>query len=150
MKQQHDKKKVNVEFGIHGIQILQFSLDNTPEHQTLGSNHPYTFEINSGVLFDPSLQLIAIDFNVKLFTNKDKNDKVCELTVRMSFNIVNYDEVVKTENEIVTIPDPVMHHLIAVTLSSARGILFEKLQGSFLSHIILPIFNVTQFERVNN
>jgi hypothetical protein len=147
MQQTHKTQDIKFEFRIHDIQILQFSLDNSREHPDLGANHPYTFDISSSVLLDSALKLIAIDFNVKLFTNKEKSDKVCELTVRMSFNILNYDEIVKIDGGKVNIPEPVIHHLIALTLSTSRGILFDKLQGSFLSSVIMPIFNVTEFKK---
>lgn len=150
MMQSLNNEKVNVEFGIEGIQILQFSLDNSSGHQSLETNYPYTFQINSGVLFDSANKLIAIDFNIIIYTSKEKKDKVCELTVRVSFNVVNYDQVVVEKDNSVTIPDSFIHHIIAVTLSTSRGILFEKLQGSFLSNMVLPLFDVTQFQKVEN
>jgi hypothetical protein len=147
MKQELEIKKV--EFGIQEIQILQFSLDSSPQHQALDPKHPYTFEINAGGLVDSSLKLLGVNFNVKIFAIPQKEDKVCELTLRMSFKIVNFEEVVRMDGDKVDVPDLVMQHLIAVTLSTTRGILFEKLQGSFLSQIILPIFNVSQFHKIN-
>ena len=65
----------------------------------------------------------------------------------MNFHIVNFDEVLIWEDENIKVPDPVMQHLIALTLSTTRGVLFDKLQGSFLSKIILPIFDVTKLNK---
>jgi hypothetical protein len=135
-------------FRIHQIQIQQFILDNSEAHKSVKSNHPYTFEINAGGLIDPQMKIIGVEFNTKIFTDTIKTDKVCELTVLMSFYVKNFEEVVTCVENEYDIPEQLMHHLIALTLATTRGILFEKLQGSFLSHIILPIFDVPGLRKI--
>ena len=58
------------------------------------------------------------------------------------------DEVVIKKGKGYQIPDPAIQHLIAVTLSTSRGILFEKVQGSFLANTILPIIDVTKLKNM--
>jgi hypothetical protein len=140
-------KTMELKFAIQGIQIFNFSLDTSPKHQTMVPNHPYTFEINARGLVDITQKIIGIDFMVKIFTDIEKEDKVCELSLRMAFIILNFDEVVTFKETAPIIPDVAMQHLIALTVSTTRGILFEKLQGSFLSKITLPIFDVTKLNK---
>jgi hypothetical protein len=143
-------KRVQIKFGIKNIQVFNFSLDNSPKHQSLPPDHPYTFEINTGALVDISQKLIGIDFITKVFTSAEKDDKVCELSLRMTFEILNFDEIIILEEKSVTIPDPAMQHFIALAVSTTRGILFEKVQGSFLANIILPIIDVTKLNKIES
>jgi hypothetical protein len=144
-----DENTIQLSFAIQGIQIFNFSLDTSPKHQALGPDHRYTFEINAGALIDVSLKLIGIDFIVKVFTSVEKDDKVCELSLRMGYHIFNFDEIITFEDSSPIIPEFAMEHFIALTVSTTRGILFEKLQGSFLSQIILPLVDVTSLNKKN-
>lgn len=142
-----DKNKLQLQFGIKEIKIINFSLNNSIEIQELPSDHPYTFEINASPNFNKIDKIIGVVFNVKIFVTPKKEKNVCKLSLLMNFHILNFDKVVIEEGENIMVPDPVMHHLIALTLSTTRGVLFDKLQGSFLSKIILPIIDVTKLTK---
>ncbi|MCK9424823.1 MAG: hypothetical protein M0Q21_02165 [Ignavibacteriaceae bacterium] len=144
------EKKVELLFKIQGIHISNFSLDNSLSRQSLAPDHSYAFEINAGTLIDASLKIIGVDFITRIFTSQTKDDKVCELSLRISYAIQNFESFTTIEKDKVTIPEQLMHHLIALTISTTRGILFEKLQGSFLSKIILPTINVSSLNKMNS
>lgn len=144
------KKIIQLKFSIKQIQVFNFILDSSPKHQSLSPDHQYTFEINSGVLVDNKQKIIGVDFNSKIFTSAKKNDKVCELSVRIIFSINNFDEIIIKKGKKFVIPDLISQHLIAVTVSTTRGILYEKVQGSFLSNVIMPIINVTNLKKVKD
>jgi hypothetical protein len=141
------KNELKMTFNIRQIQVLGFTINNSPQHQSLKHDHNYTFEINVGTLIDPENKFIGINFKTNVFTSSTKDDSVCELSILASYHIINFDEVVHKDEKEFTIPDRAMQHLIAVTLSTARGILFEKVQGTFLSNLVLPIIDVTKLNK---
>ncbi|NMB82255.1 MAG: hypothetical protein GYA14_10600 [Ignavibacteria bacterium] len=144
---QSTNKKLQLTFNIRQIQVINFMIDNSPEHQMLKADHGYTFEIHAAGLVDPENKLVGINFGTSVFTSEAKNDKVCELVIRVTFHILNFEEIAKKSDNSYLIPDPFMHHLIALTLATARGILFEKVQGTFLANLVLPIIDVTKLKK---
>ncbi len=140
--------KIELTFNIAAIQVLKFSINNGPEFYQLPIDNLYSFENNVGVHLDENKKIIGIDFNIKVFSSEEKKTMVCELIVRMIFNIVNFDNVVKKIDSRLTIPDEVLNHFIATTIGTARGIFYEKLRGTFLANVILPPINVTSFKKI--
>ena len=141
---------IQLTFAIIGIQVLNFSFKNLPEYFKLPSNHNYAFDIRAGVLISPQNQIIGIDFFINLYMSEDKKDKICELAIRVSYKILNFEKVVFHEGSKLSVPDSALHHLVALTVSTARGILFEKVQGTFLSRIVLPPIDVTKLTKEEN
>ncbi len=148
VKKPSNKNIKQFSFALKQIQILNFSLDNSPKYQILPPDHLYTFEINSRVLVDQKQEIIGVDLVSKIFTSVKKDDKVCELSLRISFSIKDFDKIIIKKAKVFEIPTPVSQHLIALTVSTARGILYEKVQGSFLSNVFLPIINVTKLKNM--
>lgn len=147
-KKSSNKNIMQFTFALKQIQIFNFSLDNSPKHQILPPDHLYTFEINSRVLIDDKQEIIGIDLISKIFTSAKKDEKVCELSLRISFSIKDFDKIIFKNDNVFEIPIPVSQHLIALTVSTARGILYEKVQGSFLSNVVMPIINVTKLKKI--
>lgn len=150
MEQQLVKNNIQMTFAIVGIQILNLSIKNSPEYFLLPANNNYAFEIKAGVLVDPLNQVIGIDFFIQLFSSPEKIDNVFGLTVRMSYKILNFENVVIRDGSKISVQDSALHHLLALTVSTTRGILFEKVQGTFLSRIILPPIDVTTLTKTEN
>ena len=141
---------IQLTFSIVGIQILNLNIKNSPEYYLLPVNNNYAFEIKAGVMVDSLNQVIGIDFFIQMFSSPEKKDNVFGLTVRMSYKILNFENVVIRDGSKISVPDSALHHLLALTVSTTRGILFEKVQGTFLSRIILPPIDVTTLTKTEN
>jgi len=144
------ENKIELLLKIQAIQIFNFSVDNSLSHQSLSPEHSYSFEINAGTLVDATSKIIGIDFIAKIFTSQKMDDKVCEIALRISYLIDNFHDFTKIKDNKLIVPENVMQHLVSITISTARGILFEKLQGSFLSNIILPAINVSSLSKIDS
>lgn len=147
---QSTESKLKITFGIRQIQIMNFNIDKSEKHLLLTPNHKYTFEFIVAALLDTNQKFIGIDLTINLFTSELKDDKVCELTIRSTYHVLNFNEIVSKKENNFIISDIAMQHLTAVTLSTARGIFFVKVQDSFLSNIIIPIIDITSFNKIDN
>jgi hypothetical protein len=78
---------------------------------------------------------------VKLIVIETKED-FAELKVENAFNIEPFGEVVKTvDDKNYDIPNPVLHNLVSLSISTVRGILFEKLKGTIAQNEVYPLIN---------
>ena len=150
MEQKLAENSIQMTFAIIGIQVLNFSINNSPELYKLPANNNYAFEIRAGVLVDPINHVIGIDFFIQLFSTIEKKDKVLELTIRMTYKILNFENVIKHDGPKISVPDSALNHLLSLTVSTTRGILFDKVQGTFLGGIILPPIDVTKLTKDEN
>jgi len=64
-----------------------------------------------------------------------------EFLIEFHTYVDNFDDFVIEESEEKKISGTLMSTLISIVYSTARGIIFEKLQGTYLSGCILPVIN---------
>ena len=136
-----DVKNMTFEMKFDGIKIINFSQSNL-ELEFDKSNKPkveFRTDFEFGVNPDKSILVCMLTIKVVL---PELNEEFAELRLEFGFKIKPFDEVVTVtgENDY-AIPDALMYNLASISLSSARGILFEKLRGTALQNEIFPLFN---------
>lgn len=134
--------KVNVLFRVSQIQTLKFSIDNSLKPESIDKDK-LQFDVGIGIFFEPSNKTVNIDTMVNIFLDDQRAQKVCEAVVRTAFDIKNFEEVFTLEGESIKGPDMVVKNLIAMSVSSARGMLAAKTEGSILAGVYLPPIDIS-------
>lgn len=135
----NDVKKMTFEMKIDGIKIINFSQSNLEFNKENKPKVEFRTDFAFGVFPDDSKLGCLLTIKVLL---PDSIEEFAELKVEFSFKIKPFDEVVSIKGEdSYEIPDALMHNLASISLSSARGILFEKLRGTALQNEIYPLVN---------
>lgn len=74
------------------------------------------------------------------------NESLCSLTVSCIFLVKNFEKIIAQSQNSFEIPEAMIDIINPISLSTARGMLFAFLKGTFLHNAILPIIDPKQFK----
>lgn len=126
-----------IPFQINAISISEFAtIDNVFED---GEEVHISTGFDFGVDEDQYGVAVAMDMSFDCHENP-----FIILKIRMDFSVEPkaFSKLIK-KNKLV-LPKGFLIHLAALTVSTSRGILYSKLDGTELDHIILPAINVSE------
>jgi hypothetical protein len=134
----------NVELRIKAIELLNSSLQ-LPVGQNMAVTN-FNFNINIESRADATNKHIFVIVHVGIKTD-DQSNILGTLSVSCIFEIVNFEEVIKTEPDgKLNIPQSFIDTLNSISISTARGVMFTTFKGTFLHNAILPVIEQKQFQ----
>ena len=139
--------QINISFRIKNISTLEFSIKNIPELETVDKSL-IQFQIFPATFIDKNNNVIGIDTVVDIFVDQEKQKRVCELITRITYEVVNLSDFIDSVDNSIKIPDPIMHTFLSISLSTTRGILASKTEGTLLRDVFIPILNPAGFKPV--
>lgn len=135
----------NIFFRIKEISVLRFSINNDPSIQF--EDQTTNFNVNIRTFANNDNKYFGVD--VFIFIKNQEQIVMCEMTIRLLFDIKNYDDFVeKSELRGVKFPEHFVQQLISISISTSRGILYSKTEGTKLGNIYLPVLNPSKFVSV--
>ncbi len=145
MQTEEQTAGLKITFNIGEIQTVKFAIDNSMKQDSFSKSR-LQFQIGAGVRFEPAKRNVVIDTIVDIFCDQDKARRICESVTRVVFYIENFDELFKVEGQQLKASDLVMKNLVSMSVSTTRGMLAAKTEGSILSGVYLPPVDVTNFK----
>lgn len=128
-----------VPFQIKAIATREFATNKNAhkEGEEVGISTGYNFGLDNenhavAVLLDLALECKEIPFVI--------------LKIRMEFDVMPdaFEKFKNKKSKVITIPKGFLTHLAAMTVSTARGILHAKLEGTDFDFLLLPALNVSE------
>ncbi len=141
-----DPLETKITVGIIGFRINRFILIE-PGYDITNSFELDNFQIGTQVQFAENIEDESLQVVLTIFYPYNLNGQVINLidfSLVTDFKLVNLKEIAKLDNQGLQIPNSILKNLVAISYSTARGILFAKTQGSFLNRIILPIIDINE------
>ena len=93
---------------------------------------------------------IQVDIQVSI-NHEDRADLLCSINVSYSFILINYQEWLDFNNsKSPVMPSDYANLMNGIAISTLRGILFMKLQGTFLEGVCLPIIDLSGLQVQQN
>lgn len=132
-----EKKKIS--FKIDKIETISFSVD--PSKISPRYNQPMKFEFTLSLKIDIKRNHLIYSLGIRIFPKSNTDVQVGNLDIIVQFSIKNMEEFVEKENISITLPDVLMTNLITLVISTARGIWAEKVSGTKIQKVILPLMN---------
>jgi len=136
--------KIDITFTLSKIEILKFSYENILDVNNYSKDN-IQLQVNIGTFFNIPDKLLGVDTNIDLFTDVSKSIKICELKTRIQFLILNFNDIFTVEEDKLHYPIEILPNFLGLALSTTRGILFTKLEGTLLHDVYLPIVNPSIF-----
>ncbi len=139
-----ENKKLTAGVQIKGIEILNSSI-NLPNLPPIAlSNFIFSIDLESKI--DVTAKLIFIVVTVEI--SAEEYDPVLgSLAVSCIYSISKFDDVIKMNAEgKLEIPPSYVELLNAVSISTARGVMFSTFKGTFLHNAFLPMVEPRQFQ----
>ena len=141
-----EQKKIGINFGIKEIKTIRFSFNDIPESDSIKANEAQ-YQILPASFFNYEENIVGFDIILTMYIQGKPKRKVCELITRLSFAVNNLKEIVPEDDKNTPkLPDQFMQTLLSISLSTTRGILFAKTEGSTLNKYYLPILNPANFK----
>ncbi len=127
-------------FSFKGIEIVQSSLNLKPAHKLDNKDEDFIFNIEVNQKIDASNKLVFVFVRI-LVLLPDMKEEVGSFTSLCVFNVENFHEISKPENEQESLPPHFMNTLSSVSISTTRGLMFTHFKGTYLHKAILPIID---------
>lgn len=141
-----ENKDFTVDLQLKSIELLKgsISLPSLPEVSLSNFN----FNINLESKADATNKFLFVIVSVDI-RSEDQNHILGSIAVSCIYSIVNFDEVVKIEDDgKLDIPQPLVEILNSISISTTRGVMFSTFKGTFLHNAFLPIVDPRSFKPV--
>lgn len=142
-----ENKDFKVEMQFRAIELLSGSLQLPTEPNAAVTTFNFNINIESRADAPNRLVFVIVHIEIK---NDDHSLALGALSVSSIFEIVNFDEIIKIdENGKLEIPQRLIETLNTIAISTTRGVMFSTFKGTFLHGAILPIIDPKQFQVAN-
>jgi hypothetical protein len=139
-----ENKDFNVEMQIRAIELLNGSLQLPASPNIAVTTFNFNISIESKADAPNKLVFVIVHVEIK---NDDHSLILGALSVSCIFEIANFDEVIKIEeNGKLNIPQRLIDTLNIISISTTRGMMFSTFKGTFLHGAVLPIIDPKQFQ----
>lgn len=139
-----ENKDLKVEMQIRAIEILNGSLQLPATPNAAITTFNFNISIESKADAPNKLVFVIVHVEIK---NDDHSLVMGALSVSCIYEIVNFDEVIKIEeNGKLDIPQRLIETLNIISISTTRGVMFSTFKGTFLHGAVLPIIDPKQFQ----
>ena len=129
-------------FQLKGIELLEASL-NHPNH-AIADLKVFHFDIKLEHKLSVENKIIAVLIYVDLF-NEQKDIKLGSITSSCIFEVTNMLDFIDTKSNNINFPEDFLTTVNSITISTARGIMFNQFKGTFLHNAFLPIVDPKSF-----
>lgn len=136
-------EKNDIRFTIKGIELVQSSI--TPPQKLDAIVENFVFNIGVSQKIDTTSKIIGIFIRIGILI-PEVSEEVANLTTACYFIVENFDQLSKDEEGKIIVPETLTNTLNAISISTARGILFSTIKGTFLHNAILPIIDATKLK----
>lgn len=136
-----------INFRFTTIQIIS---KRVAEMQPEILNKPFNFQITVEIKVQAPSKLVIAYVYVKILF-EGNSESVADFTVACGFQIDEFAEYIKTNDAgIAIIPQHFDELIRPISISTARGVIYSDLRGTYLQNAIMPVIFMDQFKSVSN
>ena len=141
-----EEKKTNIPISfrarIASIKLGEFIINDLSDKEKESiqvSKLVYEFQI--GIKNDQSNKNIDVSLTVKFFSDQSKTLCVGQISSTGLFSLENYEELIEKHN---AIPAGIAGNFAGILISSTRGFLLLKSEGTLIEGALMPMIDITQ------
>ena len=137
-----------ITIGIREIKFLHYeSTTRVQEIKSQLPNDAYEFQFDMQWNIAEKDKLFNILLSVTLYEKQSSETKVelANMKEHISFVVINFQDVIKKEKELISIPDQLVTVAAGIALSTARGMFVMNVKDSILNNAVIPIVNPQVF-----
>lgn len=133
------EKKVNINFGISKISILDYCIESSKINIDPSETIKFTFNFELGFGINREKETLNFLLNIKAIPQSQGDIVVGFLKTEMQFFIKNIEKFLLSDEPKIDLPDMFMATLVGLVISTSRGIWASKVMGTKLESIIMPL-----------
>lgn len=130
---------MDLKIALEGIELASFELK--PKLKDINVEK-FFIDINAQVTATPIPKPLALTVTNVVVREFEGTIEHAKLSVIIAFRVENFDEAFPVVDGNHTIPPGVNAFLTSLSISTARGILFAELRGTYLNRAIIPIIDM--------
>lgn len=132
-----------IEFRFAGIQTIEKSLTALKLGETTAG---FNFEVKVETKVQAEVGSVIIAVMVKI-RNDTRKSILATYEIWCIFQVIDFDKkILKNEIGLHVIPDILQKTFLPVSISTARGVIFSDLIGTYLQNAIMPVIYMTEFK----
>lgn len=132
-----------IKFKISNIHIVSKHLEELKEENPI--EYSWEISVETRVHADKDQIIPCVFANIKKV--KEKSEYLAKFTVACIFEVEDFDKkILLNEANLYIIPSYFDNALKQIALSTARGVIFSEVQGTYLNNAILPVIFVDQMK----
>ena len=126
------------------VQLTNFSVATISDGEKLTlQRDKFAYEYNVNIKLEPTQRLIIVYSNIKIFSDLTKTLYLGEIATTGTFELINLEDMLKKFSG--SIPTFVFALFLGVVISTSRGFLLLKSEGTILEGATLPIVDSGSF-----
>ncbi|QRM89769.1 hypothetical protein FG167_11200 [Lacinutrix sp. WUR7] len=145
-----ENKKLDIDIRYANINVSKFSQFDLKDEFDKEAKPLVNFNSNFQFKVFPDKEMITciVSVNVSII---ETGESFCELNVENEFEIKPLAKIVKIEAEDKhNVPTEILRTIVSLSVSTVRGILYEKSKGSIIQGEVYPLINpMSLFEKKN-
>lgn len=142
--------KLESKVRILDIKITQFSQFNITTNFDVSKSPLVEFQTSLNYKAIENEEKVVCFLNVKIKII-ETNEYFAELKSEIIFNVTPISNVVRNVNDNQEIDTQLLHDITSLSISTIRGVLFEKLKGSIIQKEIYPLIDLSKlFPKITN
>lgn len=135
-------EEITLNMRFKDIKVIKFSQFDFEEKLTPSKSPFIEFQTNCQFRAIEEQNLLTCLISVKLVLLETKED-FAELKVECFFEITPFNDVIKKVENRFDIPNGLLVNIATLSVSTVRGILFEKLKGTIVEKEVYPLIDIT-------
>jgi len=139
------RSDVSITMSLQEIKLHRFEVLQKPPVDEIEQSK-LTFEFSINVRVEPDTRQVIISSIIKIYHDVTKTVYLGLIETSGSFEIVNFSEIADNN----AIPTQALALLTGVLISTSRGVLLMKAEGTIIEGALLPITDSWAFFRNNN
>jgi hypothetical protein len=109
----------------------------------------FDFDISLSITTNTERRQSIHFMNVSI-TSKDDKKNVGTLSIVCIFEIDNFESLVTSKNNEISLPQKLVYLLNTVVIGTIRGIMYSEFRGTILDEAILPVLDPRLFQKQEN
>lgn len=127
----------DISYLLRNIELLSLHINQRPPIGFTGNQFHFDITAEARVSPEKEVVFMVITINTR---EADKEEQLAQITTALAFQIENFKEVIKlNENNVFEIPTDFEVLVRTIAISTTRGIMFSHFKGTHLVKAILPI-----------
>jgi hypothetical protein len=146
-----DSKDKNKSFSLRykNIRVLKYSQFDLIKDFDEKCKTLINYQSNFNFKITSKENIISCFINIEMIV-VETEELFSELKIENIFDIENLSEVIIVDNEKMRVPDALIQTIASLSISTARGVLSEKLKGTFAQNEVYPIVDLASlFKKAN-
>jgi hypothetical protein len=135
------KQEISINVQLKGIELLEACLNHPKQIPDLKVFH---FDMKLEHKLNIENKFIAVIIYIDIF-NVQRDAKLGSITSSCIFEIADFSDFLDPKTNNVNLPEDFLVTINSITISTARGIMFNQFKGTFLHNAFLPIVDPKSF-----